>query len=261
MVRKFDDNCSRFGFLGDFPSVEAVKAYDRRQLEEILGTTDYKAIRAAYSAIGDRMMFFYETGRAYHRIIQVHPKLYHLVIGHRRREKIKKEIIRDEELDLIEEGRYKIIGTTGGIIDLGQKCPLGCDVVWVGDVFIQNTETGFERAFNYGIAHIWRRHHFMQKSKVGGYGMTMQQFYEHYMSDNPGTRETERIFQLLKEYETLVRETEREERQREKIEAARREREYNERVRRFWKLEEKKLTPLFPIVRPDSRKRKKRRKA
>jgi hypothetical protein len=193
METKFSPDGTRSsmeGWIGNFPSVEAVQAADNRELEEIAGS---------YEAIADRMQtmwgFAYKFVKQNRDIVPdgkwdaaINPVLNRFM------EQYGENFGKDDEAwrAYIEEWSrlrasfpethldekvavLQSLGTRGF-----QLCPFKpCEAVWNEEVQVYGRKNGRQLTINRGTIHLAREHHFLEKGNE--YGISPREFYEAFM--------------------------------------------------------------------------------
>lgn len=183
--RRFRDDCSRFGFLGNFPSVEAVREQDKIELKEVGGN---------YKEIADRMGYFLHAAIAMHNIILYHPQLKGKLSEdyEQREQKVRKE----EKIGTLEDGLFKFTRTQAGFMN-NQECPFWkCKYTWNHDFFWINTKTNANLTVNHGTVHLACKHHLLEKSPP--YKIGAKEFYDNFMY--PQEESLDRLVVLEKKY-------------------------------------------------------------
>lgn len=131
-------------YLGEFPNVSAVREFDRHFLKQVEGS---------FEAIADRMKVFLE-GEESGNSDKYNRDIYTVSFNP----------------EIQEKGMHPCIFED-------------CDEWETGLTFsVKNEKTERSMYLNSLIEHMAREHHFLEK--VRDFGITAQEFYEHFMQDN-----------------------------------------------------------------------------
>lgn len=219
----FDNDCSEVGFLGNYPSVEAVRAFDKQQLKEINGS---------YEEITDRLKFFFKAGAMFHNLLHIQD------LQEKSTQEgylsVREYLSKKERLNLLEDNTFEIALTRGSLaLFLGQECPFKyCNVRWIDDIFIKNIKTDKLICINYGQIHLAEEHHFLQKSE-SDYKIIPKEFYEHFMFPRNDGFNNSRLSTLSLKYAKLEEKRERLEQIEEKRRIKEEEKELKREIKKF----------------------------